>query len=272
MTMFRKLVLATAIVGGCTGPTGTDSTDDSDGVVDYPSDFTTGKHRATALTLEAEGSGADLDADGVEDNNLPFVLETADLAVKDLDMSLETFGAQIDTAIEDGTLNMLLDSVQAQGSLDVHVLSGVLMDDDQLHVDPQSLTEQGDPRTQLQGEFSASIEFSVSADNAELVVPFVAGEPPSVVPLERETFWGTMDGESVDAVIAGVIPSEQLASDVLAPLIPEEGVGSQSKESLLSTLKTLSALETISDIDLGDGRRGVSCAFRVKASAATWVE
>ena len=78
----------------------------------------------------------------------------------------------------------------------------------------------------------------------------------------------TRDSKGVDLTdLDGTEPDMSIE-----PLIPEEGVGSQSKESLLSTLKTLSALETISDIDLGDGRRGVSCAFRVKASAATWVE
>jgi len=255
----------------CAGPSGSDDTDA--GARAYPSDFTTGKHRATGLSLEPQDQGADFDDDGEGDNNLPFVLETADGLLRDIDLSLDSFAGQIDASLHDGSLNVLLDSTHQAGVLEIGLLSGVRDEETgALSVDPRSLDEGGQPATVLVGSFSGPTAFQVTAQQAELVVPFVPDEPPALVPLERVTLSGDLTASTGTAVLTGIIPSEQLAQDVLAPMIPEDGVGGLSKESLLSTLETLSGLDTIADIDLGDGRRGVSCAFRVKVKAATWSE
>lgn len=272
MRWFRTLPIVLLLVA-CGGSAADTDGDGTTGEPDYPSDFTMGKHRATSLVLEPEGQGADFDGDGDGDNNLPFVLETADEILNDLDLSLETFAEQIATSIEDGDLNVLLDSSQTAGALDIAVLSGIQDEETQeLAIDPQSLNDDGSPSVVLTGAFSTDVDFSVTAERAILVVPFVPDEPPARVPLERVTLSGTLNGEQMDAVITGVIPAEQLADDVLAGLIPEEGVGNLSKERLLSTLRTLSGLETIADIDLGDERRGVSCAFSIEGEAASWAE
>lgn len=70
------------------------------------------------------------------------------------------------------------------------------------------------------------------SDRAILPVPFVPGDPPSQVPLERMGLDGTMDGVRVVGRVTGLI----------------------------------------ADIDLGDGRRVVSCAFTIEAEPATWEE
>ena len=105
-----------------------------------------------------------------------------------------------------------------------------------------------------------------------LPVPFVPGDPPSQVPLEQMSLDGEMDDVRVVGLVTGVIPAIELAEDVLAPLIPEEGSGNLSKEQLLETLRTFANLDTMADIDLGDERRAVSCAFIIEAEPAAWEE
>lgn len=260
------------------GPGGSD-TDASDGPEAYPSDFATGKHRAERLVLEPQDQGEDFDGDGTADNNLPFVLETADELLSSQDLSPATFNTQIEAQIAEGSLNVLFDSAYTEGELSIAVLNGIGPEGDDtdapvgdITVDPTSLGSDGRPVTVLGGAFADQTTFEVGAERAVLIVPFVPGEPPSPVPMERVKLAGTLDGDTLDATLTGLIPAQELADDVLVDLIPEEGVGNLSKEQILNTLNTIVGLETMADIDMGDGRRAVSCTLSVRAAAADWLE
>lgn len=271
--MFRAgLVIALAGLVACTSSANPSATDGTTEPEAYPSDFTTGKHRATRLALEAQDEGADFDGDGVGDNNLPFVLETADAILSDQDLAPESFDAQIASSIEEGSLNVLFDSRYGTGVLTIAALNG-LADEETgaLSIDPTSL-DGGEPITVFEGEFSSQTAFSVGAERAVLIIPFTPDQPPSAVPLERVTLSGTVDSTTMNATLTGLMPAEEFADDVLADLIPEEGVGNLSKETLLKTVRRLAGLDTMADIDMGDGRRAVSCAFQVQGATATWTE
>lgn len=272
MLRIGMMIAMTGLVA-CGGESTTTATDGSLGAEGYPSDFMTGKHRASVLALNEQDDGADFDEDGAGDNNLPFVLDTADQLLRDQDLAPEAFDEQIATSIADGSLNVLFDSGYADGELRVAVMNGLRDEESQaLTIDPTSLLPSGEPATVFTGTFSDNTSFSVGAERAVLIVPFVPGEPPSAVPLERVTLSGTLSGETINGTLVGLIPSQELADDVLIGLIPEEGVGNLSKEALSNTVKRLAELDTIADIDMGDGRRAVSCAFKVEGTVETWAE
>jgi hypothetical protein len=239
----------------------------------YPSDFSEGKYRVLSLALLPEGQGADFDGDGEPDNNLPNALTAADQILRDEDLSPDTFNERIELAIASGDLNLLLDVRYVAGELTVDILSGypTVGRHEPIEVDPSSYGDDGDPLTRLVGEFLTQRDMSVRADAAVLPVPFLPDQPPSMVPMRRMSLTGTaaVDGDVV-GVVAGAIPALALADDVLADLIPPEGIGNLSREQLLRTLRAFANLETIADIDLGDGERAVSCALAIRAEPATW--
>ena len=263
-------VCLAALLIACGNSTG--GTDDPGEGEVYPSTYESGKHRATMLSLDPEGDGLDLDGDGEIDNNLPFVLESADGILSSLDLSPDGINLQIASSIEAESLNLLMDSSYASGTLTIDVLTGDSDGSGNFSVSPSSFDADGKPNTSMSGEFADQTTFMATADSAIIIIPFTEDTEPAPVPIERVTLAGTMTADTVDARLTGVIPSDSLADDVIANLVPEEGVGSLSKESILSLVRGLAARDNISDIDLGNGKRGVSASFTVQATASTWTE
>lgn len=263
-------VLAIALTA-CAGTSGPVDTADSAGPPNYPSDYTQGRYRVTELVLLEEGQGEDFNGDGIPDNNLPKALSAADVLLRDQDLSPEGFNAQIAANIESGELNLLLDVRYDQGVITLDLLSALPSEQpgDPLIVDPASYDLDGTPLTQLRGEFSSQTDLRVFADTAVLPIPFLPDEPPSAVPMRQMSLSGTAD-TSVEAKVTGLIPAQLLADDVLADLIPEEGVGNLSREQLLNTLNTFANLESIADIELNEQERAVSCALSLRAELAEW--
>lgn len=248
-----------------------DSGDSSSEPTEPPPSYAVGQYRVSALVLLSTEEGDDFNGDGEPDNNLPNALRAANSAIGDLDLSPDGFNLQIEQAIEAGDLNLLLDVAVVEGVLTVDVLSGLPWSetDGALVVDPTSFDSQGQPRTRLTGAATELPTFLVQADHAILPVPFVPGDPPSEVPMRDMRLRGTADAD-LDAVVTGLIPSQQLADDVLADLIPEEGSGSMSREQLLNLLSTFADLPAIADIELSEEERAVSCALSLYAEPAAW--
>jgi hypothetical protein len=268
MHRLAHILLVSALVGCSAGADDSDVEPES-----YPSTFTQGKYRVTMLSLMPEDSGVDFDGDGTLDNNLPKALGAADLLIKDSDLSPEGFDASIAEYIADFDLNILADASYARGEVTLDLLSGAYdAETESMTIDAISYDGGGDPQTRLLGVFLDQVAMESGSDRAILPVPFVPGDPPSQVPLERMTLTGDLDGDELVGTITGVIPAMELADDVLSPLIPAEGSGGLSREQLLAALRTFAGLENIADIDLGDERRGVSCAFSVRAEPAVWTE
>jgi hypothetical protein len=271
MREWTRIGLVAVALAACGAPSTGEDTSADTAAPTYPSDFTTGKYRVTRLELLPEGTGVDFDGDGEPDNNLPNALTAADTVLADLDLSPEGFNAQIAAAIAAGDLHLLLDLRYVDGVLTTDVISGLPTEgtDAPIQVDPTSYDDAGVPRARFIGEFSTQTDLAVSADDVLVPVPFLPGEPPSLVPLRQASLAGTADA-GVEATLAGLIPSNRLADDVLADLIPPEGYGNLSREQLLRTLRAFAALESIADIPLSDTERAVSCALSVTAEPATW--
>lgn len=263
-------VLACSIAA-CSG--GSDDLDPSNGNGDgatYPSDFTAGKYRVTGLTLLEEGEGKDFDGDGVPDNNLPRALEAADALLRDVDLAPESFNAEIASSIVSGDFNLLLDLRYEQGELRVDLFSALPSEPGEpLQIDPASLDAQGNPLTRLDGEFTSQRAMVAGAEVAVLPIPFIPGDPVSLVPVRQMELSGEAEVDvEIVGMVTGLIPAELLADDVLAALIPEEGFGGLSREQLLRTLRTFASLEAIADIELEPDVRAVSCAFSLRAAPA----
>lgn len=244
-------------------------TDDTD-VAAPASTFVAGKYRMSTFEILPQDDGADQDADGTPDNNLPHVLDFADTAIADQDLTRDDLNLRVAEGLADDSLVVLLDAAQLDVLFSVAVLAGAVDAEGVLTVDAASYGTSGEPVSNLLGAFSTQTTYAAEGDAIVIPVSFLAGEPPVLVPLQRAACTGEIDGETMTGRLTGVIPGDQFVDDVLEPLIPEEGASGKTKAQLLELARGVVALEAMSDIDIGGGERGVSAAFSFTAAATTW--
>ncbi|TVQ92752.1 MAG: hypothetical protein EA397_06240 [Deltaproteobacteria bacterium] len=259
------------MVSACTNG-GSDSANRGSESSEEPATFSVGQYRVTSLVLLSTEEGDDFNGDGEPDNNLPNALNAANAAMSEIDLSPESFNAQVEASIESGELNLLLDVSVQEGVLTVDVLTGLPWAETEGEnvIDPISFEDDGEPRTRLTGDYgNIAQHFLVQTDAAILTVPFLPDEPLSDVPMVDMRVHGAIDQE-LEGMVTGLIPSERLVDDVLADLIPPEGVGSRSKEEMLDLLRRFAGLSAIADIELGEDERAVSSAMSLTAEPATW--
>lgn len=258
-------------------PDDTDTTDTDAEGDGYPSSFTSGKFRMTQFVLLPVDSGADQDGDGTLDNNLPKLLDFADIAIGG-----ELSPAEINTIIADnigtGALNILLDANHADLRLSVAVL-GAIVDPETglLAIDPRSVDGQGAPTSVLTGAFTTETEFAATSDRIDVPATFVPGEEPLLVPIVQARLSGTLTAEGATGLLVGIAPAEDLKNQVIDPLIPEEGYDQDgdgdidlTKAEILEMLDSIVNNENMSDWIFDDGTRGVTAAFEWEAIPATW--
>ena len=275
--MRSSLWVALGLIGACTkapdtdndGIVDTDDRDDTD-VAAPASTFTAGRYRMSAFEILPQDDGADQDNDGTSDNNLPFVLDFADTALADQDLTRDDLNLRIAEGLTDNSLVVLLDAAQGDLAFAVSVLAGNVDANGVLTVDPASYDDAGEPVSRLTGAFSTQTTYATSGESIVIPVTFLAGEPPVLVPLQRVACTGEVDDATMTGRITGVIPGDQFVDDVLEPLIPEEGASGKTKAQLLDLARGVVALETMSDVDLGGGERGVSAGFSFTAATTTW--
>ena len=248
--------------------TDTDTSADTDvGEDGYPSTFTTGKYRTTLLTLNPIGEGLDFTDDGVSDNNLPSALGLVNVAIADQDLSFDGFNTLIATSIEGHLLNILLEANHEDLHLSVDVLAGSWDADlETMGIDAMSYDTEGNPLTVFAGNFSTETDFGTTAALARLPVTFLPDTAPLLVPLERAHLIGILEPSGSCGLIAGVIPAQEMIDDVITPLVPEEGSSTMTKEEILDLVNGIKDNETLIDVDLGDGRRGISACFQFEAA------
>ena len=255
--------------GGDTGSGSGTGTDDTR----YPSGFPGGKYRLTDFVLQPVDVGEDLDGDGTQDNNLPKLLTFADTAMSGYNLSPDDINLQIATEIASFDLNVLFDAVYADRALTLTVYSGIYDPDTTSYtIDSASYDDAGNPTSAFMGSFSDETTFDAGADSADVPVSFYADQPPLLVPLRLADINGSLDASGTSGLLVGAIPSKLMVDQVIAPLIPDEGVDQdgdgtidQTKDEVLTQVQTLVDLPAMSDITFEDGTTGVSAAFTFTA-------
>jgi hypothetical protein len=252
-----------------TGPPETDETGDTNlEPAGYPSTFEEGRFRITALSLNPLGEGTDHNGDGIPDNNLPNALMLVDLAIADQDFSLIGFNDLIATSLADNVLNILIGAEHIDRSLRLTVYSGLFQEETgDYAVDPGSFDESGEPISIFEGHFDSETAFGVSADSAVLPVTFILEDGPLPVPLQQASLGGDLTPTSLSGQISGVIPGDELVNNVIAPMIPEDGTSGMSREEIIELVQGLTTNETLMDVPLSNGKRGISAAFSFETIA-----
>ena len=239
-----------------------DSDDTDEPLKGYPSSYEEATYRVSSLSLNEMGVGVDLNGDSLPDNKLPDALTLIDFAIADQDFSLDGFNTLIAESIEGQILNILLGTSYEMQALGVTVYSGVWDEEaNEYSIDPGSYDEAGNPVSSFAGYFDSETDFAVSAEAATLPVTFIASEGPLPVPLRMATISGTATNDGMTGQITGVIPGDDMVNDVISPMIPEEGAGGMSYEQIMELVQNLTKNETLMDVPLDDGKRGISAAF-----------
>jgi len=243
-----------------------DPQDTGETVEGYPSSFESGSYRLSELSLNPLSEGVDQNGDDSADNNLPNALTLIDAALADQDFSFEGFNELIAASIREQVLNVLVSAQNTDRQLALSVFSGN-WDAEAMnyYVDAGSYDENGDPISTMDGYFSDETAYLVGAPSAVLPVTFIIEDGPLPVPLINATMMGSIDGDLLSGQIFGVIPGDEMVTNVIGPMIPEEGVGGQSKEQILELVQTLTSNDTLMDVPLEGEQRGISAAFTFSA-------
>jgi len=265
------IALCTALVA-CNGESNQDDTDDTDDTdvepEGFPSSFESGQYRVSALSLNELGDGEDQNGDEIPDNNLPNALTLVDLAIADQDFSLIGFNTLISDSIEARILNVLISANHQDLKLDLNVVSGNYDEEsEEYEVDPGSFDADGNPISAFAGHFETEVDFGVSAEQAVLPVTFIAEDGPLPVPLTQAKIMGLLEAETVSGQISGAIPADDMVNNVIAPMIPEEGASGMTREEIMELVQNLTTNETLMDVPMPDGTRGISAAFRFEGAS-----
>jgi hypothetical protein len=279
MTRFLPLAASALLLIGCgkdepTDDTGTPSNDTGEtgetDTVEPPSDYESGSYRVSSMELLNTGDGFDLTGDGEVNNKLPAVLTLLDLAVED-DMSRDGLNATIAAALESGELVQLIEGSYSELTLHYDLLLGSVDEHGALSLDTeQSYDEDGAPYSRFEGVFLDQETIELGPNDVQIPVAFYPDEPAIMIPVWQTVATGALDADGTTCTMGGAIPVELLMIQVVEPLIPEEGYGDQTKEELLADIEQLLSSESVSDIELEGGARGISAALAFEAAPASW--
>jgi hypothetical protein len=257
----------TGLPPGETGDTG----DTGDTIPDEPlTDFESGGYRVTSMELLNTGEGFDLNDDGEPDNKLPAVLMLLDMAVED-DMSRDGLNATIAAAIEAGDLVQLIEASHSHPVLHYDLLLGAQAEDGTISLDEaQSYDAHGQPYSRFTGAFSDQVTVELGPDDVQIPVAFYPDEPAIMIPVWQSVASGEIDADGTTCTMGGAIPVALLMSQVVEPLIPDEGYDGQTKEELMEDIEALLSSDSVADIELDGGAAGISAALTFVAEPATW--
>jgi hypothetical protein len=244
---------------------------DTDDSGEPASSFVSGQYRVSSLQVVTESTvGFDVDGDGEIENKFPSIL-TIVSALVGPDLAPDAFNETLATAIEKGTLILLVDARYVESDLTYDLLLGASDKKGTLSVDEEAtFDDHGVPYGRMTGIFESETAFSTGPNDIQVPVTFMPGEPALMVPLDRTVSEGTLDDAATATLIGGAIPVDMLIAQVVAPIIPKEGYNGQSKEELLKTITSVANDENVSDVELDDGSRAFSAALTLEAAATTW--
>ncbi len=248
------------------GPTDT-------GPESYPSAYISGKYRANTLSIvEDAEQGGDVNGDGTIDNKLPAVLALVDAFVEQ-PLKAEDINATLAEDMGDGTIIVLSEVAYAEGELTLSIVLGLQDEEGELSVDPESL-DGGQPRSSFAGIFLDESGYRIGSERVELPFPIVADEPPVPVPLEQVTLEGEVTDQALTGLMYGAIPVDDMVDQVLDVITPTgedydpEKYLDKDREEFLEFIRDFANQDSVSDIELADGRRAVSAALRFEATPA----
>lgn len=216
-----------------------------------------------------EADGIDLDGDGDNDNATPSALVLVDAFVK-YDMTVDGLNGTIAAAIAKNQLIILMETTYSDADLTLDILTGTVAGSGAAAPDQSSYDDAGDPLSQLQGYFTSDTEFYGTADRIQVGVTFFPKDPPLPLPMEMVTVMGTADEEGISGALYGAIPADDLMDLMIIPLLEDSIVDPSERKTMISLVEDVLDYETVTDIDLGDGRRGISCAFYFDGTDTTW--
>jgi hypothetical protein len=215
-----------------------------------------------------EEEGIDQDGDGTADNATPDALELVDALLVDVDASAEGLNRTVADAMATGTL-ILLAEATFEPELTVDLLTGAEIGRVPVP-DAISYGDDGLPLARLVGAFGDDGAFTASADRVLVSIPFFPEEPALPFPIERATMVGTLEEEGFTGDLYGVIPADDLYTLLIVPLLEDAFPDAEERATYLELTAEVLENEELMDIDLGGGRRGVSCAFTLLASPSVW--
>lgn len=251
-------------------PVDTNDTDDTSIPEKPQSDFDDGTYHVTAMEILDSDQGFDLTGDGEVDNKLPAVLMMLDLAMED-DMSRDGMNATIAAAIEAGDLVQLIEAHYVEIALTYDLLVGSQDEHGALQLDEaQSYDGEGQPWSRLEGIFRDQTTIRLGPNDVQVPVTFYPDEPALMIPVAQAIAEGQLTVDGTTCMMGGAVPVDELMTQVVEPLIPEEGYGDQTKEELLKTVEALLSNENVAQIELPDGGRGISAALSFTAEPASW--
>jgi hypothetical protein len=173
----------------------------------------------------------------------------------------------------DGSLIVLSEVAYLEGELTLSIVLGLEDEEGVLSVDPDSL-EDGQPRSSFAGIFLDEANYRIGSDRVELPFPIVEDEPPVPVPLEQVKLEGSVTDEALDGLMYGAIPVDDMVDQVLDVITPTgedydpEQYLDKDRDEFLEFIRDFANQDSVSDIELEDGRRAVSAALRFEATPA----
>ena len=213
--------------------------------------------------------GIDLDGDGVNDNATPDALVLVDAFVK-YDMTVEGLNGTIAGAIAEDQLLLLMETTYDDVDLTLDILTGMLAGSGVPAVDPISYDKAGDPLSSVEGYFTSDTDFYGTADRVQVGVTFFPKEPALPLPIEMVTVVGTADQDTISGSLYGAIPADDLMELLIIPLLEDSIVDPGERKTMIGLVEGVLDYPTVTDIDLGDGRRGISCAFYFEGVDILW--
>lgn len=253
------------------GPGTTDSATDTEEPEPVDAGYEGGQYKVSSFASYAENDdGMDIDGDGEPDNNTPNALTIVDAFVPKEDMTVEGLNGTVAGALADDTLILLMEAAYQDSELTYDILTGMTVETGAYFPSDDAFDESGEPLARLEGFFTSETEFYATADRALVGITFFPDEPAFPLPLELVTVEGSVDGAVIEGDLYGVIPTDDLRDLLVIPLLEEAFPDPKERATYLDLVEGALKLETLADIDLGDGRRGVSCAFNYTASEISW--
>jgi hypothetical protein len=236
----------------------------------YDATYDGGQYQVSAFaayTLDEEGM--DLDGDGTNDNATPNALLLVDPFVADADMSVDGLNQTVSDAIAKGLMILLTEAAYDGEALTVDVLTGA-PGKGGATPDPVSYDDDGTPLGRLTVYFTAGDEIYATADRVQVAITFFPEEPPLPLPIEQVTMVGVLDDGVMDVDIFGVIPADDLTELLILPLLEDAYPDPEERQTYIDLVTEVLQYETVTDIELDEERRGVSCAFHLTAASAAW--
>jgi hypothetical protein len=259
-------------------PPAANGTDDSGGEP-YPSGYTDGEYRVSALTILPAGEGKDWDGDGDADNKLPDVLAAFDFLLGAFDVSKPGLNILVADAIRNDSLVVLVDAAYDGGLLTLDFLAGSADGDGSFSIDSeQSYDDDGNPVSRLEGTFVGATAYVAGPDSMVIAIPVDASGTPAPFPLEEVTMQGELGAIDLDGDIVGIVPVDRFVAAVLPIFVPAQGYDLNGNEAIDPDTESQAAitelvttlLDTSADTATQGGEPAISAALHFAAGAANF--